>query len=31
METRPVIIAALNALTNKKESRPAKKHGNINL
>src|SRR6476646_1647642 len=31
METRPVIIAALNALTNKKETRPAKKHGNINL
>lgn len=31
METRPMIIAALNALTNKKEARPAKKHGNINL
>jgi acetyl-CoA/propionyl-CoA carboxylase len=31
METRPMIIAALMALTNKKESRPLKKHGNINL
>src|SRR6476469_3526000 len=31
METRPVIIAALNALTNKKNSRTEKKHGNINL
>ncbi len=28
-ETRPRIIAALEALRNKKESRPAKKHGNI--
>ncbi len=28
-ETRPKIIAALEALLNKKESRPAKKHGNI--
>ena len=31
METRPMIIQALNALVNKKESRPWKKHGNINL
>lgn len=31
METRPMIIQALNALTNKKEPRPWKKHGNINL
>ena len=31
METRPMIIAALMALTNKKEVRPSKKHGNINL
>ncbi len=31
METRPMIIAALMALTNKKEARPSKKHGNINL
>jgi acetyl-CoA carboxylase carboxyltransferase component len=31
METRPMIIQALNALANKKESRPWKKHGNINL
>jgi acetyl-CoA/propionyl-CoA carboxylase len=31
METRPMIIAALNALTTKRESRPSKKHGNINL
>jgi acetyl-CoA carboxylase carboxyltransferase component len=30
-ETRPFIIQALNALSNKKESRPWKKHGNINL
>lgn len=30
-ETRPFIIQALNALANKKESRPWKKHGNINL
>ncbi len=28
-DTRPAIIAALEALRNKKESRPAKKHGNI--
>jgi acetyl-CoA carboxylase carboxyltransferase component len=28
-ETRPKIIAALEALKNKKETRPAKKHGNI--
>jgi acetyl-CoA/propionyl-CoA carboxylase len=31
METRPMIIQALNALANKKEHRPWKKHGNINL
>ncbi len=31
METRPMIIQALNALANKKESRSWKKHGNINL
>jgi acetyl-CoA/propionyl-CoA carboxylase len=31
METRPMIIRAIEALTNKKESRPWKKHGNINL
>jgi acetyl-CoA/propionyl-CoA carboxylase len=31
METRPMLINALNALSNKKESRPWKKHGNINL
>ena len=31
METRPMIIHALNALVNKKESRPWKKHGNMNL
>ena len=30
-DTRPTIIAALEALLNKKESRPAKKHGNIPL
>ena len=30
-ETRPMIIQALNALANKKETRPWKKHGNINL
>jgi acetyl-CoA/propionyl-CoA carboxylase len=30
-ETRPMIIQALNALANKKEPRPWKKHGNINL
>jgi len=28
-DTRPRIIAALEALQNKKESRPARKHGNI--
>jgi len=28
-ETRPKIIAALEALKNKRETRPAKKHGNI--
>jgi len=28
-ETRAKVIAALEALQNKKESRPAKKHGNI--
>ena len=28
-DTRPKIIATLEALRNKKESRPAKKHGNI--
>jgi len=31
METRPMLISALDMLTNKKESRPWKKHGNINL
>lgn len=31
METRPMIIRALEALVNKKEARPWKKHGNINL
>ncbi len=31
METRPMIINALNILSNKKEHRPWKKHGNINL
>jgi acetyl-CoA/propionyl-CoA carboxylase len=31
METRPMIIRALDALANKKESRPWKKHGNLNL
>jgi acetyl-CoA/propionyl-CoA carboxylase len=30
-ETRPMIIRALDALANKKEPRPWKKHGNINL
>jgi len=30
-DTRPKIIAALETLLNKKESRPAKKHGNIPL
>jgi acetyl-CoA carboxylase carboxyltransferase component len=28
-ETRPIIIAALEALGNKKEVRPPRKHGNI--
>jgi acetyl-CoA carboxylase carboxyltransferase component len=28
-QTRPRIIAALEALQNKKEIRPARKHGNI--
>lgn len=31
MDTRPMIIRALDALSNKKEPRPWKKHGNINL
>lgn len=31
METRPMIIRALEALANKVETRPWKKHGNINL
>ncbi len=31
METRPMIIRALETLANKKEARPWKKHGNINL
>jgi acetyl-CoA/propionyl-CoA carboxylase len=31
METRPMIINALNALSSKREHRPWKKHGNINL
>ncbi|MGN6614515.1 MAG: acyl-CoA carboxylase subunit beta [Candidatus Nitrosocosmicus sp.] len=31
METRPMIINALEMLYNKKESRPWKKHGNMNL
>ena len=30
-ETRPALIKALNALRSKRESRPAKKHGNIPL
>ncbi|MDF2502088.1 MAG: Propionyl-CoA carboxylase [Anaerosporomusa subterranea] len=30
-ETRPRIITALNMLASKRESRPAKKHGNIPL
>ena len=28
-QTRPKIIAALEALMNKKETRPYRKHGNI--
>ena len=31
METRPMLISALDMLTNKRESRPWKKHGNMNL
>lgn len=31
METRPRIVTALNMLSSKRESRPAKKHGNIPL
>ena len=31
METRPMIINALEMLYNKKENRPWKKHGNMNL
>ena len=31
METRPMILRALEALSNKRESRIWKKHGNINL
>jgi acetyl-CoA/propionyl-CoA carboxylase len=31
METRPFIIRALESLINKRETRPPKKHGNINL
>jgi acetyl-CoA/propionyl-CoA carboxylase len=31
METRSMIIRAIEALVNKRESRPWKKHGNINL
>ena len=31
MESRSTIINALSALSNKKENRPWKKHGNINL
>jgi acetyl-CoA/propionyl-CoA carboxylase len=31
VETRPMLIRALEALANKRESRPFKKHGNINL
>lgn len=31
MDTRPMIIRALDAISNKKEPRPWKKHGNINL
>ncbi len=30
-ETRPMIIRALEAMSNKRETRPPKKHGNINL
>lgn len=31
LETRPMIISALEALASKKEGRPWKKHGNMNL
>jgi acetyl-CoA/propionyl-CoA carboxylase len=31
METRPMIIRALDALATKREARPWKKHGNMNL
>ena len=31
METRPMLISALEMLSNKRESRPWKKHGNMNL
>jgi acetyl-CoA carboxylase carboxyltransferase component len=31
IETRPMLIRALESMINKKESRPFKKHGNINL
>jgi acetyl-CoA carboxylase carboxyltransferase component len=31
METRPRLIAALEACASKREGRPAKKHGNIPL
>jgi acetyl-CoA/propionyl-CoA carboxylase len=31
METRPMLISALDMLSNKRESRPWKKHGNMNL
>ena len=30
-ETRPMIIHSLDAFANKKDSRPLRKHGNINL
>jgi len=31
IETRPMLIRALESMANKRESRPPKKHGNINL
>jgi acetyl-CoA/propionyl-CoA carboxylase len=31
METRPMIIHSLDAFSNKKDSGPLRKHGNINL
>jgi acetyl-CoA/propionyl-CoA carboxylase len=31
METRPMIIRALESLATKKDNRPPKKHGNMNL